>query len=99
MFESLIKAWDGEEVVVRYDQEFDAWMFIAVHSTRLGPAAGGTRMKVYPSPEDALRDALRLSSAMTRKLAVPCMPYGGGKGVLAVPHIPQGDERRRLMER
>jgi leucine dehydrogenase len=74
-------------------------MFIAVHSTRLGPAAGGTRLKVYERPADALRDGLRLSSAMTRKLAVPCAPFGGGKGVLAVPRIPQGDERTRLMER
>jgi leucine dehydrogenase len=99
VFESLIEKWDGEEVAIRYDPELATWMFIAVHSTRLGPAAGGTRMKVYPTPADGLRDALRLSSAMTRKLAVPCAPYGGGKAVLAVPAIPEGETRTRLMER
>jgi leucine dehydrogenase len=99
VFESLIEAWDGEQVAVRYDRELATWMFIAVHSTRLGPAAGGTRMKIYPTPADGLRDALRLSSAMTRKLAVPCMPCGGGKAVLAVPAIPQGEARKVLMER
>jgi leucine dehydrogenase len=97
MFDDLIRDWDGEAVVIRYDQPSATWLFIAIHSTRLGPAGGGTRMKVYPTPADGLRDAMRLSEAMTRKLAIAGAPNGGGKAVLAVPAIPTGDDRRRLL--
>jgi leucine dehydrogenase len=83
MFEDLIAAWDGERVVIRYDAPSGAWMFICMHSTRLGPAGGGTRMRVYESPQDGLLDAMRLSKAMTTKLALVGMPFGGGKAVLA----------------
>jgi leucine dehydrogenase len=72
-------------------------MFVAMHSTKLGPAGGGTRMKVYPTPAEGLRDAMRLAEAMTLKLAIAGAPRGGGKAVLAVPAIPQGEERRRLL--
>jgi leucine dehydrogenase len=99
VFEDLLRAWDGEEVALRFDAEVDAWMFVCVHSTALGPGAGGTRMKVYPSPADALRDGLRLSSAMTRKNAVAGLPLGGGKAVLAVPSVPSGEARERLLLR
>lgn len=99
MFEDLLRTWDGEEVVVRFDAPTGAWMFVAVHSTVLGPAAGGTRMRSYPSPEDALLDGLRLSSAMTSKMAMASMPFGGGKAVLAVPEFPTGDARRELLLR
>lgn len=83
--EKLIREWDGEEIITRYDHPTGAWIFIAIHSTRLGPAAGGTRMKSYASVEDALKDAMRLSAGMTYKFAVPGMPFGGGKAVIAVP--------------
>ena len=99
MFEKLISGWDGERVVVRYDEPSGAWMFICMHSTRLGPAGGGTRMKVYESPAEGLADAMRLSTAMTSKLAVAGLPFGGGKAVLAVREIPHGDERRELLVR
>jgi leucine dehydrogenase len=97
MLEELIRDWSGEAVVSHYDRESDTWMFIAMHSTVLGPAGGGTRMKVYPSPADGLRDAMRLAEAMTRKMAVLDAPRGGGKAVLAVPEIPHGHPRRRLL--
>ncbi len=97
MFDDLIRSWDGEAVVIRYDAPGDTWMFIALHSTRGGAAGGGTRMKVYPSPADGLADAMRLAGAMTLKMAVARGPNGGGKAVLAVPWIPQGAERRRLL--
>ena len=58
MFEDLFERWDGEEAVVRYDHESGAWMFVCVHSTVLGPAGGGTRMRVYPTPLDGLADAM-----------------------------------------
>ena len=59
-----------------------------MHSTVLGPAMGGTRMKQYPAVDDAVRDVLRLSQAMTMKQAAAGLPYGGGKAVLAVPAVP-----------
>ena len=99
MFEELLRRWDGEHVVVRHDPPSGAWMIVGVHSTRLGPAMGGTRMKTYASPAEALEDALRLAAGMTRKLAVVGLPCGGGKAVLAVPELPTGDDRRRLLER
>ncbi|HJX74880.1 MAG TPA: Glu/Leu/Phe/Val dehydrogenase dimerization domain-containing protein, partial [Gaiella sp.] len=91
MFEDLLPAWGGEEVVVRFDEPSATWMFVCVHSTVLGPGAGGTRMKVYAEPRDALQDGLRLSSAMTSKNAMAGLPLGGGKAVLAVPEIPTGE--------
>ena len=98
-FEELLTGWDGEQVAVRYDSELNTWMFIGVHSTRRGHAGGGTRMRVYERPEDGLADALKLSSAMTRKFAIADLPRGGGKGVLAVPELPTGEARVKLLHR
>lgn len=98
-FESVLAGWDGERAVVRHDAESGAWMFVCVHSTALGPAGGGTRMRVYPAPADGLADAMRLSAAMTWKMAAAGMPRGGGKAVLAVPELPAGEPRRRLLRR
>ena len=81
----LLEAWDGETVLARHDEPTGSWILIAVHSTRLGPATGGTRMRSYPDPGAALRDALQLASAMTLKYAVGGFPRGGGKAVIAVP--------------
>ena len=99
MFEDLLRRWDGEHVAVRYDRPSGAWMLVCIHSTTLGPAMGGTRLKSYPSPADALEDGLRLAEGMTRKLAVVGLPCGGGKAVIAIPEVPTGDDRRRLFER
>jgi len=55
---------------------------IAVHSTALGPAAGGCRRWQYTTDEDALTDVLRLSRGMTYKNAVAGLPFGGGKSVI-----------------
>lgn len=55
---------------------------IAVHSTALGPAAGGCRHWQYASSADALTDVLRLSRGMTYKNAIAGLPFGGGKAVL-----------------
>jgi len=99
MFEDLLRMWDGEEAVIRFDPESGAWMFVCVHSTALGPGGGGTRLRVYPTPSDGLADAMRLSGAMTRKFAAAGIPRGGGKAVLAVPRLPAGDARRRLLLR
>ena len=98
-FESVLVGWDGEHAVVRHDAESGAWMFVCVHSTARGPAGGGTRMRVYPAPADGFADAMRLSAAMTWKMAAAGMPRGGGKAVLAVPELPAGEPRRRLLRR
>ncbi len=55
---------------------------IAVHSTHLGPAAGGCRWWSYASDAAALTDALRLSRGMSYKNAMAGLPMGGGKGVI-----------------
>jgi leucine dehydrogenase len=98
-FEELLESWDGEQAVIHRDRESGGWIFICMHSTQLGPAAGGTRLKAYDSPADGLRDAMRLSAGMTSKLAVADLGLGGGKAVLAMPKIPEGEERRALLHR
>ena len=55
---------------------------IAIHSTVLGPAAGGCRYLTYPSYAAALTDALRLSRGMSFKNALAGLPLGGGKAVI-----------------
>jgi leucine dehydrogenase len=55
---------------------------IAIHSTHLGPAAGGARFWHYAEDEHALTDALRLSRGMSYKNAMAGLPLGGGKSVL-----------------
>src|SRR5258708_25501403 len=97
--EELITAWDGESVSIHRDRHTASLMFICVRAGRLGPAAGGTRMKHYPRPADALMDGMRLSEAMSLKFGSVDLPFGGGKAVIALPtpEIPRGDERRRLM--
>lgn len=97
--EKLIEAWTGEHVVVRHDPEARAWIFIAVHSSRLGPATGGTRMKSYPDPRAALQDALRLAEGMTSKWAVLGVGRGGGKAVLDIPANLEGPAREQLLRR
>jgi leucine dehydrogenase len=95
----LIERWDGERVICRYDHETGTWMFICVHTSVGGVAGGGTRMRVYETPGDALADGMRLSAAMSRKIAVAGFEIGGAKAVLAVPAIPEGEERRNLLLR
>lgn len=60
-------------------------MVVAVHSTLRGPSLGGCRMWSYPDSRAAVRDALRLSRAMTLKAAVANLGLGGGKGVIMLP--------------
>jgi leucine dehydrogenase len=99
VFEDLIRGWDGEFVATRFDGPTSTWMFVGVHSTALGPGFGGTRVKVYASPAEALRDVVRLSTAMTFKNAMAGLPFGGGKSVLAVPGLPHLPARTELMRR
>lgn len=97
--ETLIREWGGETVIVHYDRPTGAWIFIAIHSTRLGPAVGGTRMKPYASVQAALQDAMRLAAGMTYKFATPGMPFGGGKAVIAIPADFEAQSRPSLLRR
>ncbi|HEX4953801.1 MAG TPA: Glu/Leu/Phe/Val dehydrogenase dimerization domain-containing protein [Thermoanaerobaculia bacterium] len=94
-----IAAWDGLATLARFDHETGTWIFIALHDDTLGVPTGGTRMKVYPSPEAGLADAHRLAAGMTAKWAAIDFPVGGGKAVLAVPRPLEGEERRGLLRR
>ncbi len=97
--EKRIRDWDGETVIVRHDRPTGAWIFIAIHSTRLGPATGGTRMKHYPGTGEALEDALRLAAGMTFKFAVPGVARGGGKAVISLPKAFEEKTRPDLLRR
>jgi leucine dehydrogenase len=71
-----------EQVVLCHDQSAAYRGIIAIHSTTLGPALGGTRFWKYASDEEAFVDALRLARGMTYKNAVAGLNLGGGKAVL-----------------
>ena len=58
---------------------------IVLHSTRLGPAAGGCRIWPYADMAEATADALRLAEGMTYKNALAGLPFGGGKAVIRRP--------------
>ena len=73
---------DHELVQLVRDPKSGLTAIIAVHSTHLGPGAGGTRFWHYPEPKDAMRDALRLSRGMSYKNAMAGLPMGGGKAVI-----------------
>jgi leucine dehydrogenase len=77
-----------------FDEESGLRAIIAIHSTALGPAAGGCRLWSYDEPELALSDALRLSRGMSYKNAIAGLPVGGGKAVILGPVPP---ERRRAV--
>jgi len=76
-----------------YDSQTGLKAIIAIHSTALGPAAGGCRMWHYDNEAGATRDALRLSRGMTYKNAMAGLPLGGGKAVIiSNPDYPPSDE-------
>jgi len=74
-----------EDVRFFDDEETGLKAIIAMHSTHLGPAAGGARFWHYARDEDGLTDALRLSRGMSYKNAMAGLPLGGGKSVLLAP--------------
>jgi leucine dehydrogenase len=71
-----------EQLVVCNDSSAGYRGIIAIHSTTLGPALGGTRFWQYASDEEAIVDALRLARGMTYKNAVAGLNLGGGKSVI-----------------
>lgn len=78
----LARQMGHEELILVQDAAAGLRAVIAIHDTALGPAVGGTRMRLYPTVDDAAVDALRLARAMTYKAALAEMPRGGGKAVI-----------------
>ena len=84
-----------EEVLYGTDPVSGLKAIIAVHSTALGPALGGTRFFPYRNEDEALADVLRLSKAMTYKAAAAGLDLGGGKAVILGD--PAVDKNERLV--
>lgn len=84
-----MREFDGHELVVfGHNAAVGLHAVVAVHSTALGPAAGGCRMWPYPTTDAAVVDVLRLSRGMSYKNAMAGLPFGGGKAVII------GDSRK-----
>lgn len=77
-----MQPYEHEQIVHCYDKTTGLKAIVAIHSTALGPAMGGTRMWNYASDEEALTDAIRLARGMTYKSAISGLNVGGGKAVL-----------------
>ncbi len=73
---------DHERVLFASDKATGLAAIIAIHSTALGPAAGGCRMWRYRDDAEALTDVLRLSRGMSYKNAMAGLQFGGGKAVI-----------------
>ena len=87
---------DGyEKVIEGIDEENHLHCFIAIHNTTLGPALGGMRVFPYENRENALKDALLLAKAMTKKSALAGLGFGGGKSVIIAD--PKMDKNEKLL--
>lgn len=84
MFEQMIE-YGHERVAFHHDEETGLRAIIAIHSTSLGNALGGTRRWHYASETEAIHDVLRLSQGMTWKAACSGLPMGGAKSVIMLP--------------
>jgi len=77
-----MQRYNFKKLVLCNDSDSGLRAVIAIHSTALGPATGGTRMWTYASEEAAIMDALRLARGMTYKYAAAGLDFGGGKAVI-----------------
>jgi leucine dehydrogenase len=87
-----MRRYNFKKLVLCNDSDSGLRAVIAIHSTALGPATGGTRMWTYVSEEAAIMDALRLARGMTYKYAAAGLDFGGGKAVII------GDPKRDKSE-
>ena len=86
---------DHEQIVVRQDRETGLRFIVAVHSTVLGPALGGMRLKRYPGGlREALEDVMGLARTMTLKASAAGLDLGGGKSVMIDDGRPELREAR-----
>jgi len=89
-------AWGHEQILMCSDPAVGLKAVIAIHDTTLGPGCGGVRIWPFETEEEALRDVLRLSRAMTYKSAAADLPLGGGKAVIiADPHTEKTEAMMR----
>ncbi|WP_042407895.1 Glu/Leu/Phe/Val dehydrogenase dimerization domain-containing protein [Streptacidiphilus carbonis] len=89
-----------EQVVLCHDRDSGLKAVIAIHSTALGPALGGTRFHPYASEEEAVQDALNLARGMSYKNALAGLDHGGGKAVIIgdpAPRAEGGDKSEALL--
>ncbi|HEX6947565.1 MAG TPA: Glu/Leu/Phe/Val dehydrogenase [Acidimicrobiia bacterium] len=94
MFDEVAKQ-GHEQILFGHDPVSGLKAIIAIHSTALGPALGGTRFFPYETEEEALADVLRLAKGMTYKSAAAGLDLGGGKAVIiGDPHT---DKSERLL--
>jgi valine dehydrogenase (NAD+) len=86
---------DHEQIVVRQDKETGLRFIVAVHSTVLGPALGGMRIKRYPGGlREALEDVMGLARTMTLKASAAGLDLGGGKSVMIDDGRPEQRDAR-----
>jgi leucine dehydrogenase len=90
IFETLHTLGYGELHFGR-DAQSGLRSIVAIHSTRLGPAIGGSRLRAYATEAEAIDDVTRLAQAMTYKAALAHLPHGGGKAVIVTPSPPSFD--------
>ncbi|MBE7561346.1 Glu/Leu/Phe/Val dehydrogenase [bacterium] len=94
-----MREYGHERVAFHQDPQTGLRAIIALHSSVLGNALGGTRRWCYATEQDALHDVLRLSQGMTYKCACAGLPMGGGKSVVWLPqrgHAPTEAEARAM---
>ncbi|WP_079064299.1 Leu/Phe/Val dehydrogenase [Streptomyces sp. NRRL F-4489] len=84
VLQTLFRTEQGghEQVVLCQDRASGLKAVIAIHSTALGPALGGTRFHPYASEDEAVLDALNLARGMSYKNALAGLDHGGGKAVI-----------------
>ncbi len=90
----LMEEGGHEQVVWCRDQRSGLRAIVAIHSTALGPALGGTRMRAYADEQRALVDVLRLARGMTYKAALAGLDLGGGKAVIVDSPAPAERQAR-----
>ena len=90
--QSYMEQYGFKKLLFCNDSSVGLKAIIAIHSTALGPAGGGTRMWTYASEQEAAMDALRLARGMTYKFAAAGINLGGGKAVIV------GDPKRDKSE-
>lgn len=87
-------ATEHEAICYCRDEKENLKAIIAIHSTKLGPALGGTRIFPYKTEEDALADVQALSRAMTFKAAAADLPFGGAKAVVMADPAASGKKEK-----
>jgi len=96
MFSSLVPPPSPAAVHMIHDDASGLDGVVVLHSTALGPAAGGCRFWDYPSATEMTADGFRLAEGMAYKNAMADLPFGGGKAVLRRPQ--RAFDRHALFE-